>query len=765
MMNESRPESVAARFARCARRAALGLAVTVPAGQALAQDANPSGHAMLEEVMVTAQKRQESLQDVPIAVSAVTGERIDDLHITDLQGLRGSIPNVQFNNFSNAPNSAVFFIRGVGVSESDPYAGNTVSVVVGGVPQTFNMVALLDLFDIERVEVLRGPQGTLFGANTTGGVVNVVTKQPTGEFGGKAEITAGNWDRRDAKVAVDFPIIQDLLAGKIALMHHQRDGWVDNVVNGDDMGSQDITAGRGYLKWTPGENFDATLMTEYVRSRNGAPIVVSGAVPGEALYVPPGTQGMYQQPCASAAVPCDAPDKYRAANSSVPDQSDRDTFAGTLTMNWYNTDIGDVVSITGYKEFELKEYTDQDGTPLFLDDTYRETDGWQFSQELRTTLNPSDALEIQLGGFYLQTQYEHLQDFRIQFAAPGFRQENPQDQDRWSASLFGQAYYDLSDRLQLLFGLRYSYEEKEMEAGIANFIDPDAMVDFGGGMPIGGFLVDEKENWDNWGGKLGLNYQLDDDVMLYGYYSRGFKSGGFTGRLGIPQDIGPFDSEQVDTWELGFKGDFLDGMMRANLAAFYTEYEDMQLAQIYFTEDAGGSVIQGNTILNAATSTIQGLEMETTFLPPVPGLAIDASLGYLDAEFDQFEAFDPNAGTFVDYSGNRLQNTPEFTASIAINYEFSVAGGDARARLEYQYSDEKYLTSFSNSPRTLIQSTDLVNANLDWSPGHGDWSIGLWARNLTDERYLASVFEAAGTLAIANYAPPREWGASVKFNF
>jgi iron complex outermembrane receptor protein len=747
---------------------ALGAAICLAAGSlangVLAQD-QAGGRRMLEEVVVTAQKRQESLQDVPLAVSAVTGDKIADLHITDLQGLRGSVPNVQINNFSNTPNGAVFFIRGVGVSEPDPYAGNTVSVVVDGVPQTFNMIALLDLFDIERVEVLRGPQGTLFGANTTGGVINVVTNQPTGEFGGKAELSVGNWDRRDAKLAVDFPIIENVLAGKVTLMHHQRDGWVDNVVNGDDMGSQNITAGRGYLKWTPADDFDATLMTEYVRSRNGSPIVVSGAVPGEALFVPPGTQGMYQQPCVSVNQPCDAPDDYDSANSSVPDQSDRDTYSATLTMNWYDTGIGDVVSITGYKEFELEEYTDQDGTPLFLDDTFRETEGWQFSQELRTTINLTDRLEILLGGFYLQTHYEHLQDFRIQFAAPGFRQENPQEQDRWAGSVFGQAYYDLTDKLQLLFGLRFTHEEKEMEAGIRNFIDLDGMVDFGGGIPIGGFLVEDEDEWDNWGGKIGLNYQLNPDVLLYGYYARGFKSGGFTGRVGIPADIGPFDPEKVDTYEAGIKGDFFDGMMRANLAAFYTEYEDMQLAQIYFTEDAMGTIVQGNTILNAATSTIQGLELEMTFLPPVPGLTIGATLGYLDAEFDEFEAFDPNIGSFVDYSGNDLQNTPEFTGSLSATYEFPLADGEARARVEYQYSDEKYLTSFDNSPRTLIQSTDLVNATLDWSPDNGNWTIGLWARNLTDERYLASVFEARGTLAIANYAPPREWGASVKFEF
>lgn len=750
--------------------ARLTIASTIALSSMLVLPAFAQGERprVLEEVVVTAQKREETLQEVPIAVSAVTGENIENLNITDLQGLRGSVPNVQIDQFTNSPNSAVFTIRGIGVADADPYAGNTVSVVVDGVPQYFNMVSLLDLFDIERVEILRGPQGTLFGANSTGGAVNVVTKQPTGEWGGKARVTMGNWGRRNINLSADFPIIEDVLAGKVTVSKHERDGWVKNVVNGKDMGSQDITAVRGYLKWTPDSDFDATLLAEHVRSRNGSPIVVSGAVPGEALYVAPGTEGMYQQPCKSAAKPCKAPSTYYAANSSVRDKSDRDTWAATLTMNWYDTAFGDVVSITGYKEFELYELTDQDGTPRFLDDTIRYTEGWQWSQELRTSFSVSDNIEMLVGGFFMKTHYEHLQDFRIQFGeVPGVRQENPQEQDNWAGSLFAQAYIDLTDRLQLQAGLRYTYEKTEMDAGLYTFVDPSGYVEFGGGM-----FVDEqslsasgKESWDNVGGKLGLNYQWSPDVMLYGYYARGFKSGGFTGRLGIVEDLGPYDQEEVDTFELGFKGDFFDGQLRANLAVFHTDYKDMQLAQIYFTKDGAGAVIQGNSILNAADSTIRGAELELTALPPIDGLTLSATLAYLDAEFDKFEAFNPNADEFQDYSGNKLQNSPKFSGSLSAAYDFALAGGFGQFRIEYSYTDEKYLTSFDNSPRTLIQSIELINANLNWSPASGNWTIGLWGKNLADERYIASVFEAPTIHALVSYGAPREYGLSLDIHW
>jgi len=214
-----------------------------PAGAQTAGEAAPVTPAStgVADIIVTAQKRAENLQSVPIAVSAVSGEMVENLQAVTLQGLQGAVPSIQIGSFGNTPNTAVFSIRGVGVIDPDPYAGSTVSIVSDGVPQYFSYGALLDLFDVERVEILRGPQGTLFGANTTGGVVNVVTRQPTGEFGGRAEITYGNRNRIDIKAAVDFPIIEDLLAGKVAAFHHGRDGWVTNIVDGSDMGSQDVT--------------------------------------------------------------------------------------------------------------------------------------------------------------------------------------------------------------------------------------------------------------------------------------------------------------------------------------------------------------------------------------------------------------------------------------------------------------------------------------------------------------------------------------------
>lgn len=721
--------------------------------------ASSPGHAQLEEIIVTAQKRQESLQDVPISVAAVTGDSIARANITSIQGIK--VPNVQIDNFTNTPNGAVMTIRGIGVVEPDPYAGNTVGIMLDGVPQQFNMTSLLDLFDIERVEVLRGPQGTLFGANTTGGVINVITEQPTGEFGGKVRATLGNWNRRDLSAAVNFPIIEGLLAGKVTVQHHERDGWVKNIIDGSDMGYQDTQAVRGSLLWTPSANLDITWTNEYVQREYGSPIVVNGSSPGDATYVAEGVQGMYANPCPDFNDRCVAPSRYYSA-SQVDDLGELETYASTLTVNWSDTGLGDIVAITGYKQFDVREDTDQDGTPLFKDDTQRETDGWQFSQEIRSSFEVGEKMDMIAGAFFSSTHYEHFQNFRINFPgleAAGLRQENPQEQDNWSASLFAQSYYQLTDKLRLTTGLRYTHEDTEMDAAIDFYAGSTGFNDGFLLPPPSTFGAKGDDTWDNVGGKIGLDYQLTEDLMLYASYARGFKSGGFVGRLGIPQDIGPYDPEYVDTYEVGMKGDFLDSRLRSNVTLFHSSYDDMQLAQIYFV-----GAVQGNTILNAGKSKIQGAEMELTAIP-VDGLTLNLNVGYLDSEFDEFSPPNPATGQLQDFSGYRLQNTPEWSVSTNAGYEFEIAGGMASAFIEFTHVADKYLTSLDNSPRTVVQEMNLLNANLEWSPASENWRFILWGKNLQDKRYIASAFEALGTVRFVNYAPPREFGVTVQYDF
>jgi iron complex outermembrane receptor protein len=760
---------------------ALALAMAAPA---FAQTA-PDDEGGIADIVVTAQKKAENLQDVPISIAAITGDAVSDRAAVTLQGLQGAVPNVEIGTFSNTPNTAVFTIRGIGVIEPDPYAGNTVGIVSDGVPQYFSMGALLDLYDVDRIEILRGPQGTLFGANTTGGVVNVVNAQPEiGKFNGKATVGYGNYNHFNAGAAINAPL-GDTLAARFTVSHDQRQGWVTNVVDGSDMGKRNVTIFRAALKYEPNSDFDMTLSGEYDRARNGAPVVVAGDLPGEAEFVPAGFRNHYVSPCLPAGSRCKAPKKYFSANDGgalgeVADRSDMDTYRGTLTMNARNTAIGDVTLITGYKQFKLFEFTDQDGTPVFLIDTRRQTKGWQISEELRTNIEVSDAIDLLLGGFYMKTHYEHFQHLRIEFGGgvtynqatntvtkgfPGLFQRNLQDQDNDALSFFAQTYVRLSDQLKLQAGIRYTHEKTSMLASTLTSFAPGGVTTFDGTSPAGvpnvslGLVAPPRgtRTWDNVGWKIGLDYKPTDDVLLYGYWARGFKSGGFTGRIGVASDLGPYDPEHVDTFEAGLKADFLDNRLRTNIAAFYTNYRDIQLAQIYFI-----GTLQGNTIINAASARIKGVEAEVTAVP-VDGLTLTASLARLSAKYKRFDFIEANR-TITDLSGERLQNAPKWTGAIGFNYEFPLGGLSGRIGANYTFASEKLLTSIKDVPRSRVQPQHLVNANFDVKINE-QITLGLWGTNIFDNRYINSVFDAPGTLGLVNYAPPRQYGASAKFVF
>ncbi len=756
--------------------AGAGLAAMLATPGLAQEEAQDTGG--IADIVVTAQKRAENMQDVPISVSAVSGDQLANMQVTTLQALQGSAPNVQIDNFANTPASAVFTIRGIGVIEPDPYAGNTVSIVVDGVPQFFSMGALLDMYDVSRVEILRGPQGTLFGANTTGGVVNVLTSQPTGEFGGFVKAMYGNWDRFDVSGAIEAPIIADTLSFKLAGIHTQRSGWVTNVYDGSDMGSKNVDAVRGYLRFTPSANVRMVLQGEYVAARNGAPVVVNGGLVGEGNYVAPGLHyngselPMYVSPCAIAGERCSAPGKYYSGNNQVPDTSNMDTYSTTFTANFDETALGDITSITGYKKFKLFEYTDQDGSPSTNGATRRRTKGWQFSQELRSSFSAGDAFTGTAGVFYLKTQYDHYQMYHLDFASPGLAQYNIQDQGTESLSAFVQTYYQATDRLKLQAGIRFTHDKVKARSTLDYAMNLPSLTsdDFTVAPGIGDLNVvphqidtGGRKSWNNVGWKLGADYELGQNQMIYASWARGFKSGGFTGRIGVLQDGNtPYGPEKVDTFEVGLKTDLLDRRLRVNLSGFYTNYRDMQVAQIYF--DPATSV-QGNRILNAGKAEIKGFELEVQAMP-VDGLTLRGALGYLDTKYKEFLYFDPVSAVIYDLKGKALQNAPKWASTLGFNYALELNGG-SKIILDasYQYTSAKYYTAVLNTPRSQVQPTHYVDALLTWQSADRNLQIGLWGKNLFDKRYISTSYDSPGYMAIVGYAPPRQYGVSATYNF
>jgi iron complex outermembrane receptor protein len=397
--------------------------------------AEPAAQGGIEEIVVTAQKQAQNIQDVPIAITAVTGQTLEDTQVRNVLDLTNTLPNVQINSFSNSPDSAVFTIRGIGVNDADPYVGTTVSVVVDGVVVGVNTAALLTLFDIERVEVLRGPQGTLFGANTTGGVINVVTKQPTGEFGGEAQLVIGNYGQIEVNASLDFPLGEDF-AGKISVLHNSNNGYFRNYLDGERIGAQNITSVRGYLKYDGG-NYDATLIGEFSASRNDSQTGILIAGPGDLFYIPGET---------------DNPFDYRRGQSpDQPNSNDRDTYSVTLTQN-LDTAFGTLTSITNYRTFDTLLFSDDDAVTPVLLQTRRALEHSQFSQELRNLVDVTDTTRLIVGAFYFQQEYFLDQGTKLDGFAPGVGQPQTQDQENWSASVFAQAYQELTPELTLQAG-------------------------------------------------------------------------------------------------------------------------------------------------------------------------------------------------------------------------------------------------------------------------------------------------------------------------
>lgn len=786
------------------RRAAILSAVSffALAGHAHAQTASspaPQGEAAdqtdtqgIDDIVVTAQKRSERLQEVPISVTALDTKQIENLNASDISGLARVTPGVHVGSFGNQQFSAVFNIRGVGVVEPDAYAGNSVSIVVDGVPQFFNYGAIVDMFDVERVEVLKGPQGTLFGANTTGGVVNLVNAQPTSNFGGYVTSSVGlladKYMRFSIGGAINLPLANGLSA-RVAAYHYDQQGWIKNVEDPDsNLGKLAKTLLRGTLRYEDGDNFDATLTGEVGKINAGGNYVAQGALPGEYWYVAPGTAAPWdatvRQPagvCASTASACSAPDVAVAAyDHTLPNESKLNNYRGVLTMNLNNTPIGDLTSITGYKSYNWMDNIDTDGTIRALNRGKDWSDGWQFTQEIRTNAKIGDSIRLVAGVYYITDFYQTARSG--QSPSDHFLTITSQRQKNHSISGFANAYWDITPQLQLILGGRYSHERTSMRAATINSLDTTGLDIQGycgtvcktylinspiNNTPLGGVgPVFGTDSWNNTAWKVGLNFTPVDGVLTYASISRGFKSGGFTGRIGTPSDLGPYQPEQVTTYELGLKADWLDRHLRTNVSVFYNDYKDIQLGTSYVYIDSNGLYANGSTIQNAAAAKIKGAEFEIVAMP-TDQLRLGVSGTYLDAKYDSFlYQLVGTTGTpvTVDYSGVPLQNAPKFSYSLYGDYTIPAGSGNLTLHADFAHTGKK-LQIVQPEARSFLKATDLLNARIEWAPNGDAWSISIWANNLTDNRYFKSAYTAPTVGSIYQFADPREFGATLKANF
>lgn len=740
------------------------LAVAVAALSSLGLPAAGVQAQMLEEVVVTSQKRATSLdvQEVPTAISVYSGAALEEAFAVDLTDVGRMAPNVQLNSAGTYPGFANFFIRGVGLSNTTRSQDPAVGAFFDGIYVGFGPSSIAAAFDFESVEVLRGPQGTLFGKNVTGGAVSVTSRRPSQQFGGYAKFQMGNYDTIQVTGAVDLPV-SDELALRVAGTSRSQDGFFDNLENGLTKAEVDYDILRPSLLWTPTDRTSVALIGEYYRSRGGSSAAqnldsrIDPRVAGPATvqrvfeYTPPS-------------------DKYDIRHENQG-YVDAETKMLVLDAS-YEADHGVFTVIAGAREVRYDSSTDFDGSPftVFQFPDNRE-DQEQFSIEARYASKFSEVIDFTAGLFYFTQEYD-IGERREIFvggtpADPTIVQQVGLGQtDDESVAAFGEATWHLTDDISLLFGGRITQEDKEVLFCPFSF---DATIYSTLSMADCGNAISDDESWTSFSPKVGVNWHIAEEIFGYASWSTGFRSGSYNIRAPFPEAIGPVDEEEVVTWEAGLKTTLLDGRMRFNVALFHSAYDDIQRT-ISDTVIVNGNPQVAQVLRNAAEATISGLELETSLMV-TDNLTADFTFGYLDAEYDEFPGIDADRNgvyepAIDDVAAKDLdfERVPEFEYTLGLQHRLPL--GDAAelsSRVAYQWRDDHFVDTL-NSPSIAVDSYGLLDASLTYDRFGDGWSVAVFGRNLTDEEFHDFGFDG-GTHRAVWGGLPRTYGVEVTARF
>jgi len=673
----------------------------------------------IEEIVVTAQKREQSLQDVPIAITAFGEGDLERLNAYRLSDLQYSTPNLTISP-QNRSNLRVG-LRGVSDFSRNPGYDNRVSVYVDGVYVGRSAASNQAALDIERVEVLRGPQGTLFGKNTVAGAINLTTSKPQGEFASFVELEAGNDSLYAVTGMLNGALVEDKLFAKAVINTTQRDGYVTNLFNGEDLNGLDDTGGRLQLRWL-GEATEVNFAIESMKS--------------DALFH------------GREAVPDPAAPAIYEVNFDVESLQEIDLFGASVTVDHEFANGYTLTSISGYRDTEFQNQADEDYAPLDISSSAIGEQSDHFSQEFRLASPADERYDYVVGLYYFDQTNDSTTSARggALFPVPNSAVTVPATVDVNSWAVFFHGSYQLTDKLQLTGGLRYTYEEKEVDFTITDTT----------GLFTNGSFQDDRDA-DDLSPKIGLNYFLNDEVMFYGSYSKGFKSGGWNVDFLRTFEQIAFDDEEVDSYEAGVKSTLGDGRLRLNAAVYRMEYTDFQVFQ-FVPLSTGGTIL---TLTNAGEVTSQGLELDANWALS-NAFTLWANFGYTDAEFDSFK---DGGGPGVDYDDNKLPDAPETTYGLGIEGRFPVGpGGELVAQLDYSYRDD-FFTNPNNEPVNEVDSYTLWNGRVGYESLDGTWSVYAWGRNLADSD--DEIYKSVAFLGInrAVYQEPRMYGVTFRYNF
>jgi iron complex outermembrane receptor protein len=761
---------------------------------ASAQEAEQSAAAGLEEVIVTSQKRAESVQDVPIAITAISSVQLEQKGITNFMDVARSSPSISIQSGYDSNSSPVVFMRGQGnINPGQINAEGAVGIYLDGFYNARAMGATLDMGDVERVEVLRGPQGTLYGRNTTGGAVNVISKLPTGEFGFKQSVDFGNRDLYRVVSALNLPEWNNLSA-KVTGLASGVDGFVENLGGGNDFDAQKQAAGKLQLHWEAADNFTADYFLTYAKNKethgyrqapilNGTPIVVDVAGTTYSYFAEP-------RPVTTA---------YR--HFDVPWIETRDVSQG-LTLSWDLNDSVTVKSLTGYHTLRQsnepgdEQYADAIGLTLGQQ-VALESD--QFSQELQFVGELlGGRVNYVAGAYYFRETGSRDADGLVPAYNSGAL--STIDVEGTSTAAFTQVtwrpdYFD--DRLELTLGARYT--EDMREAGVTS--TPHSLS------PLTVYPTDTtptvRRNYSRFDPAVTANYHWSDDFSTYAKYTTGYRAGGIYTSTGASYGAiaEPFNPEELTSYEIGMKSDWLDHRVRLNLAAYYGDFKDMQMV-IELDPNRGPD---GPTkIANAGKASIQGVELEL-LVNPFQDLTLGASYSFLDSEVkrvdvlacssvDNGQAPTPggcpngyNLSSPYHVGSNRAREftmpfTPEHSFDVNATYTLARIGdGSVSAFVDYRYQSDTFVVpnagpASTNRDIVRMKARGLLDGRVtyavDLSAGQR-LSVGLWGKNLTNEEYPQSLFSHTNAIdgsttfrgAITSWAQPRSYGVSASYEF
>ena len=735
-----------------------GATMVMASSQAMAQETTS-----LDEIVVTAQKRSENLQDVPVSVTAFTADQLKDQRVGDVLALSGLSPGLQIKTDDNAANPRIF-IRGIGVNDFNPSTASAVGVYVDGVYVASPLAQMAGFYDLQQVEVLRGPQGTLYGRNTTGGAINVTTKKPSSTPEGDLAVDYGRFNSLNIQGGFGGPIAGDTLAFRIAGLYDKSDGYTLNRLTGNKGNDAERKAARAALRYTPNDKLTVDLSASYSKSTGGSILtynrsLVAQTAEAASTAAPDPTFGYsFCKPEYYTSGQCTNVAGYANTSSNKYEGDYRfegkdivKLFGATSAISY---DFGAVTlySITGYQKAKRDDYEETDANPISIFDARYIAKQDTTSQEFRLQSNGATALRWVAGVYAARDNLDNNSHYNVLevLRAPdpvnnptGMDPANsigvfgwPLHQKSTSYAAFGQVDYDLTPKLTLTGGLRWSQDKKTF-----HYVSD---VDYG---LLTLFEYDNAKTFSSISGRLGLRYAISDDANIYATYNRGTKSGGFfSGQTTEPDDLGPYRDETVNAYEIGSKSEFFDRRLRVNVSAFYYDYKDLQ---VYTVIQRNGLPVQLFT--NASKARVYGGEAEVE-ARPMAGLSLTLGASLLSAEYKDFKSLGD------DYSGNTLPSAPKTSLNGAARYTHPLGAGDLITQMDFTYRGKVYYDT-ANTERLSDKARAYVNGQVGWAFADGRYELGVWGKNLADTTNISDITPiAAFGFDVFSMGPPRTYG-------